>query len=119
MRVNKFIRLWVHGGRGGIDDAGPPVKRTGVINAASPTSVSILLTFIITSKTHQPNDMIGISRRGGGSVDAGLGPLWPPVVACTISSTPQTATRAPTPPNTTPAPTRDLHIKGWRDVYHS
>ncbi len=35
MRVNKFIRLWVHRGRGGIDDA-------------SPTSVSILLPFIMT-----------------------------------------------------------------------
>ncbi len=45
MRANKLIRLWGRG-RGGIDDASPPVKRTGVINAASPTSVSILLTFI-------------------------------------------------------------------------
>src|SRR6266702_8418935 len=35
--------------RGGIHDASPPVKRTGVMNAASTTTVSILLTFIITS----------------------------------------------------------------------
>src|SRR6266567_5972029 len=48
MRVNKLIRLWVHGGRGGIHDASPPVKRTGVMNAASTTTVSILLTFMIT-----------------------------------------------------------------------
>ncbi len=34
MRVNKLIRLWLRGGR-------------GVINAASTTTVSILLTFII------------------------------------------------------------------------
>ena len=48
MRVNKLIRLWVHGGRGGIHDASPPVKGTGVMNAASTTTVSILLTFMIT-----------------------------------------------------------------------
>src|SRR2546428_12657930 len=47
MRVNKLIRLWVHGGRGGIYDASPLHRRTGVINAASTTTVSILLTFII------------------------------------------------------------------------
>ncbi len=46
MRVNKFIRLWLRGGSGGIHDASPPVKRTGVMNAAAPTTVSILLTFI-------------------------------------------------------------------------
>ncbi len=48
MKVNKFIRLWVHRGSGGIDDASPPAKWTGVINAAATTIVSILLTFIIT-----------------------------------------------------------------------
>src|SRR6266702_1554623 len=30
---------------------------------------------------HPPNATLGLSRRGGGGVDAGLGPLWPPAVA--------------------------------------
>src|SRR5438128_1774125 len=30
---------------------------------------------------HQPNEMCALSRRGGGGVDVGLGPLWPPAVA--------------------------------------
>ncbi len=47
MKGNKFIRLWVHRGSGGIDDASPPEKRTGVINAAATTIVSILLPFIM------------------------------------------------------------------------
>src|SRR6266700_1120882 len=57
-----------------------------------------------------------ISRRGGGGVDAGWGvgalvaarrgPACLPAHPCR-SLPPRAATRAPTPPNTTPAPTRD------------
>ncbi len=48
MKGNKFIRLWVHRGSGGIYDASRLRRPTGVINAAATTIVSILLTFIMT-----------------------------------------------------------------------
>ncbi len=74
MRVNKFIRLWIHGGRGGIDDASAPVKGTGVINAAPTTTVSLLLTFIIASHRHQPKRKgEGEGKNGGGLASW---PLW-------------------------------------------
>ena len=52
------------------------------------------------------------SRRGGGGADDGRGPLWPPVPATDQKSALQVipngraATRAPSLPGTTPAPTR-------------
>src|SRR5436190_11319786 len=57
------------------------------------------------------------SRRGGSGADVGRGPLWPPVVGIknVLLLHPQpsalrAATRAPTPPNTTPAPMRTIPL---------
>ncbi len=63
------------------------------------------------------------SRRGGGGADDGRGPLWPPVPATDqksalqITSTERAATRAPSLPGTTPAPTR-IHFTRIRSRFH-
>src|SRR6266700_4682058 len=58
---------------------------------------------------HQPHEMGDLSRRGGGGVDAGLGPLWPPAVArhtcLPILATPSPHGRPQGPPlHPTPLP---------------
>src|SRR6266516_7455326 len=61
------------------------------------------------------------SRRGGGGADVGKGPLWPPIVEIKNvlirhhqPSVPRAATRAPSPPNSTPAPTRIVPLTSLR-----
>src|SRR5207248_1071241 len=57
--------------------------------------------------------MAGVSRRGEGGGEWTGGPLWSPAVAPCLAWTSQrhphlrAATRAPTLPNSSPAPTRD------------
>ncbi len=60
----------------------------------------------IAPKRHQANEIVGIPRRGGGGVDVGGGPLWPPALALidspvcypSPSGRPQGPPLHPTPP---------------------
>src|SRR6266702_5412283 len=88
--------------RGGIHDASPPVKLTGVMNAASTSLWRYplnLLIFIMAPKTHQPKREEE-GEHSQSRVGAGYGKEW----EADHTGEQRAATRAPTPLYSRPRP---------------